>query len=457
VQPGGTLACETPASGDRNRGTSIDLLRPLGRLGERMEPWFYETRFLRPRLVRQPALEVLRRLSAAPRLPSTAATVAGTPRERAVDVLVIGGGPSGVAAASVVASRSGTLAVVTRRRLGGSLPLEPEVAARVAGDVQAVRSSDATVLEDAMCLGWYGDEGFACMVPDGPVMILAPRVVVATGAYDRSLLLPGVDLPGVVGLRAFQLLAAQGAMRGAGIGVIGTGEELRRAVATASRFGSTVRWVAGAGPLAEERDGIPIHHGAVAGITGRGRARGVALDDGTELAADVVVLATTQPTYELPLQLGASATVSGTPPVILPTGPTAIPVLSVGEAAGWLDPRGTPDRSARATERWLAGDPPPETDPLPDGPVISSPSEHAVVCVCEDVRQRDVDRAIDEGFDDVELVKRRSGATTGACQGKLCMPLLAESFAARGLPPSITTVRPPLRPVPIALIGGRLP
>ena len=70
------------------------------------------------------------------------------------------------------------------------------------------------------------------------------------------------------------------------------------------------------------------------------------------------------------------------------------------------------------------------------------------------MRRHHVDRAIAEGFDDMELVKRRSGATTGACQGKLCLALLAEAFTARGLAPGLPTVRPPIRPVSVASLGG---
>ena len=36
------------------------------------------------------------------------------------------------------------------------------------------------------------------------------------------------------------------------------------------------------------------------------------------------------------------------------------------------------------------------------------------------MRRRDVETAIADGFADVELLKRRTGAGTGPCQGKLC-------------------------------------
>jgi NAD(P)H-nitrite reductase large subunit len=199
---------------------------------------------------------------------------------------------------------------------------------------------------------------------------------------------------------------------------------------------------------------VDVHRVAVRGIRGRRRARGVTLVDGTTLDSDIVVLATTQPTFELQLQLGAVPSFVGTPPIIRPTGGTTSPMLTVGEAAGWLDAPSTANRAADAVRAWLAEGDPTSADPVAEGPLIAPPTGDAVVCVCEDVRQRDIERAIVDGFDEVELVKRRSGATTGACQGKLCMPLLAEAFAAQGLPPAITTVRPPIRPIRIADLGG---
>src|SRR5690349_2628669 len=49
----------------------------LGRFVDRLPPWFYESRLLRPRVLRQFYLERLRHLSAAPALPRTPAPVAG--------------------------------------------------------------------------------------------------------------------------------------------------------------------------------------------------------------------------------------------------------------------------------------------------------------------------------------------------------------------------------------------
>ena len=42
------------------------------------------------------------------------------------------------------------------------------------------------------------------------------------------------------------------------------------------------------------------------------------------------------------------------------------------------------------------------------------------VCICEDVTEKDVRQAIDEGFADVQSLKRYSTVSMGPCQGKMC-------------------------------------
>ncbi|HVF07088.1 MAG TPA: FAD-dependent oxidoreductase, partial [Actinomycetota bacterium] len=220
-------------------------MRPLGFAGERMEPWFYETRFLRPGFARQWMLTVLRRLSSAPPLPSSPAPVAGPVRELRTDVLVVGGGPTGVAAAAAAARTTSTI-VVTRSAAGGSLPHDAATRRRAADDLSACVDAGVTVIEQAVCIGRYDEEDrFVVVSAEGPVVIHASRCVIATGAYDRPLLVEGADLPGVMGLRAFQLLAAEGAVGNRRIGVIGGSEEVRRAGATAESFGSPLAWCLG--------------------------------------------------------------------------------------------------------------------------------------------------------------------------------------------------------------------
>ncbi|MEM0089405.1 MAG: (2Fe-2S)-binding protein, partial [Archaeoglobaceae archaeon] len=44
-----------------------------------------------------------------------------------------------------------------------------------------------------------------------------------------------------------------------------------------------------------------------------------------------------------------------------------------------------------------------------------------VVCRCEDLSEEEIVHAIELGYDDIESLKRYTGATTGPCQGKGCL------------------------------------
>jgi hypothetical protein len=67
--------------------------------------------------------------------------------------------------------------------------------------------------------------------------------------------------------------------------------------------------------------------------------------------------------------------------------------------------------------------------------------------LCEDVRVSDLRACAAQGFAQTELVKRRTGAMTGPCQGKLCSASVLATLRRLGVDPTPTRSRPLLRPV----------
>lgn len=449
---GRALACEAPADG-RPTESRRDPLRIAGLLGERMEPWFYERRFLRPSFLRQRYLAVLRHLSAAaPLAGRPPVTVAGRARSIETDVVVVGGGPAGTAAAATVAAAA-PVVLLTRGRVGGSLPKPGTVRARSVEDAERVAEHGGRLFDHTFCLGLYREEGLLAAIDrEGPVTIRAKRLVVATGAYDRSFLIPGADLPGVFGLRAFELLCAQGVFRGARIGVFGEAAEAARAMEAAAVFDVPIAWSATPSHTQDLAPALEPDRKLLA-VTGRARARWAILDGDDRRPIDVLVLAFTQPTYELQVQNGLDAMLAGSPPVVRVAGVADLPMLVVGEASGASE--AVQERAAAAAAEWLRGVDGSTRRPAPRPPASADQiSPDALVCLCEDVRVRDIDGAIADGYREAELLKRRSGATTGPCQGKLCLNLLGELLTARSLSASFPTLRPPIRPVGVARLGG---
>jgi sarcosine oxidase subunit beta len=85
-------------------------------------------------------------------------------------------------------------------------------------------------------------------------------------------------------------------------------------------------------------------------------------------------------------------------------------------------------------------------------------SRKVVVCRCEDVTEKDVVRAVELGYADIEEVKRYTGFGTGPCQGKECQAMVATLIAELGgraaakVPPF--TARPPLVPTTLRVLAG---
>ena len=244
-------------------------------------------------------------------------------------------------------------------------------------------------------LGIYGDRTLGVVGADGPVEIRFQRLVLQTGSWERLPPVRGNDLPGIVGPVMAAHLPA-----GARVAVWGQG---------AAPGHVEVVW---RGDRAPER------------IAGRSRVEGV-VAEGREIACDAFLTTVRQPAIELAVQAGAE--------VRLTAG--ELPVLVVSAMPDWLELRG-------ACAAQSSG--------VPDVPV----SGDAFACPCEDVRVRDVRRAIADGFDQPELVKRRTGALTGHCQGRLCSATILGLLRAAGRDHAPTTTRPPALTVTLAEIAA---
>ena len=75
-----------------------------------------------------------------------------------------------------------------------------------------------------------------------------------------------------------------------------------------------------------------------------------------------------------------------------------------------------------------------------------------ILCFCRDVTAEDVTRVVEEGYGDMETVKRITGAFTGPCQGKTCVEsiqrLVAELTGRRIEDVAGAARRPPVSPRP---------
>ncbi len=143
-------------------------------------------------------------------------------REVEVDVFIMGGGPSGLAAAAEL-GKAGVRVIIAddKHEVGGKLSLQTHNFFGSVKDCNAgargmdigilleeqVRELDSVELWlNSPVVGVFSDKKVG-VVKDGEFVLVKPvRFLVAAGAREKALAFPGCDLPGVYGAGAFQTL-----------------------------------------------------------------------------------------------------------------------------------------------------------------------------------------------------------------------------------------------------------
>jgi sarcosine oxidase subunit alpha len=387
-----------------------DLLSVVDRFGGPFTPvGFYYRTMIRPRRAWPLYEKALRNLAGLGRVDERADGHARYDTEhRRVDVLVVGGGRSGRAAAEKAAAAGERVLLVDER---GGLD---------GGD-------GYEVLAPACALAIY--EGGLVPVDAGDVLyrVRAGRIVVATGRLEQPLVFPGNDLVGVMLPGAVRRLVDEWAIRpGTRAAVVAADERALEVTDVLSRAGVDVVSVV---DLRQIRPQTIVAHGKA------GRVRSLEVD-GSRVDCDLVVASgVRQPAYSLLAQAGARIDYDVRKGIFVP-----LDVPEGIEAVGSVTGEGPPD-------------------------AVPAPSYGATghgkcfACICEDVTTKDLKRAVAEGFDSIELAKRYTTVTMGPCQGKLChlasVRLLAKETETPEDAVGPTTARPPWTPVELGLLGGR--
>lgn len=82
----------------------------------------------------------------------------------------------------------------------------------------------------------------------------------------------------------------------------------------------------------------------------------------------------------------------------------------------------------------------------------------SIVCRCEDITEDDVIQAIDEGYTDLEELRKKLRIGMGPCQGRVCiqlvMKILEKKTGKKVGKASMPTSRPPLIPVPLGSLAS---
>ncbi|HYY76945.1 MAG TPA: 2Fe-2S iron-sulfur cluster-binding protein, partial [Gaiellaceae bacterium] len=386
-----------------------DLLAVTDKLGGPFTPvGFYYRTMIRPRRAWPLYERFLRSVAGLGRVDEHAGRSGRFDAEhRHTEVLVVGGGRSGLEAARQHAAAGRRVVVV---------------------DMDDLPSEDGFESIRGVALGIY--EGNLVPVDAGSTLyrFRADQVVVAAGALEQPLLFPGNDLVGVLLPEAVRRLVGRWSLKpGDRAVVVSADERSLDVIPLLERAGTEVAEV------------VDLRKTRVRQIVADGKKARLSSVELDERRIDCDLLVTSggrQPAYALLSQAGARVDYDPARGIFVPTGvPDGVQV--VGSAAGEVGDAVVP----AATYNGASG------------------KGKCFVCVCEDVTDKDVKRAIAEGFDSIELAKRYTTVTMGPCQGKLChlpsIRLYARENETDEAAIGTTTARPPWQPVSLGLLAGR--
>lgn len=420
------------------------------------------------------------------------------------DIVVVGAGPAGLAAATAAAVAGRRVALLDENpQVGGQIWRTAVGASRIdrmkARALVRFEASGATLFSGRQVVDADASDN-PCKLDAwvGTTQVLETftfeELILATGARERFLPFPGWTLPGVFGAGGLQALVRGGYdIRGKRVAVAGTGPLLLAVAAHLKQDGADVVLVAEQAPLRRlvsfgrtlishpakllqgmrlrmELAGVPYRVGcwpvAVEGDGSDRNVRTVRFSDGVRTWTERCDLLACGfhlvPNTELAMLLGCKVNEAGVqvnaeqqtsvPNVYCAGEPTGISGVDAamlqGEIAG-LAASGKAPAAARLHGKRDAqiafGRAMDRAFALRDE-LRTLPEPDTIICRCEDVRFAQAQQQANpqSGWTDAKLQTR---CGMGTCQGRICGPALNALFGWRN-----TSVRSPIFPVPLAAL-----
>lgn len=451
---------------------------------------FYYKTFMAPRRLWPLYEGLIRRAAGLGRAPGTPDPHRYDTRHAHVEVLVVGGGPAGIAAALAAATRGQRVMLVDDGARLGLMAADP--AARIDGlaadDWLAAREAALAAMPDVTLLR----RATAFALSDGPRVdvvqhldgpgarqcrwvVHAGRIVLATGAQERPLVFADNDRPGVMLASAARAYATRHAALPGRRAVILAGHDSAYGTALALRgagmeIAAIVDPRPAAGPLARaaREAGIPClpGHAVVKALGARG-VKGclvmpIAGGATRRLECDTLLVSGGfTPSLQLFAQAGGRTRFDAALGAFLPVAGSA-PVECVGACAGAAT-------IAEALAHSLPAGAMPRVEEAPEAapcalsimPLPPGLRGKRFIDLHNDVTVEDIDLAVREGFGHIEQVKRYTTLGMGTDQGRTSGLIGAGQAAARMertlAEVGVTRPRPPVSPVTFgALAGGHV-
>jgi NADPH-dependent 2,4-dienoyl-CoA reductase/sulfur reductase-like enzyme len=412
---------------------------------------------------------------------ATDAVAPGT-AERTFDVLVVGGGPAGLAAAAAAAEAGVRVGIADDNpRLGGQIWRGDSTLAGHGLPGLVVH------LPSTRIVGQLGRGRLLAEMAGGVAVLSYARLVLATGARELFLPFPGWTLPNVLGAGGLQALVKCGlAIDGKRVIVAGTGPLLLAVASYLKKRGAVIAALVEQAPWARvlkfglglfvhgklgqalslrwQLRGVKLLHGHwIAAAQGNDRLRSVTLTNGARCWQEpcdyLAVGYGLVPNTELAAHLGCELTPlvrvderqeTTVPGVFCAGEPTGIGGQEKASIEGTIAGRSATGRRAdlgrefrqRARAHRFAADLN-ATFSLRDD-LKSLPRDDTIVCRCEDVSWGQL-----RPFESWRVAKLQTRCGMGPCQGRICGPALA--FLCDWQPES---VRPPVFPARVETLAA---
>lgn len=444
-----------------------------------------------------------------------------TPKRLTPNVLVIGGGAGGLNAAIAARGEGSDVLLLDERKVAGGQyfkqdadpdrpPLDDQQA-QGAALVARAKAAGVTLLSQIEVWGAFDGPEIMATGPDATYAIRPRALIVATGAYERPVMIPGWTLPGVMTVGAAQTLwRSYRTLPGKRVAMFGNGPLVAQVANELAQGGADIVVLGESAPapwhrpksvldmarrdLGLARKGV----GLLAGL----RRQGVRPAYGTlpvaieqingglnityetgsairHVVADTVCLNFGfHPQNEILRLLGAPMTFDAGFDQLRPdrgeTCETRVPgVFAIGDCCG-LGGAPAAALEGRIAGRAAAGGAGPSAAEKSElarhrafqtalwavygaaQPLIENATSDTLICRCEEITKGDLDVALADDPRDIGAVKRATRIGMGRCQGRYCAPALAGLMARRrGLPVedfSYFAPRVPIKPVDIAAI-----
>jgi sarcosine oxidase subunit alpha len=490
-----------------------DLLS-LTQFGSRLLPvGFYYKTFIRPKALWPTYETVLRKIAGLGHVTNDPIDQEYDKQYLHTDVLVIGGGPAGMSAALHAAEAGARVLLIEESpSLGGHLRYarqnvktsEGALAAYALADQLAQQLQNQPNLRielNTTAFGIYDHLWVGAVKNETRLFKIRTRtLVIANGAYERPLIFPNSDLPGVLlGSAAQRLMHLYAVKPGERAVVLSANDDGLQVALDLQAAGVAV---AGVAELRTQLDptqtarlqaaGIPVHTNyTVTEALGSNQVRAVKLAPiesanaaGIKLKAtpprivncDLLVMsvgwtaasgllaqakaafayddlrAELLPTHLLP-NVFAAGRVTGAHGVETQLLEGQLAGLNAAAAAGYGSP--APGSLSDQVAALKAA------EPVRNAPAVYvEGGKNSFISFDEDVSIKDLRDAVTEGYRSMELLKRYSTLSMGPSQGKYenanTMALCAEANQQPIAEAGTTTNRPPLTPITLGALAGRI-